>query len=208
MFEAFRTAIEATSALGEFTGIASSSRTLKRVPAGPTLILPGAFNASIQERAGRAFPLLWQHHDDEPVGVVEMTEDPTGDVVAHGKLAMDVSKAKEAYGLLKLGVLSLSVGFTAQQQRYETRDGQQIRLIQQARLMECSLCTFPADPGAKILEVHGSGPDGTSTARERAAMIASAVEAMMQVDPGLRFEDEFDSLMRLAARSAFFGGGW
>ncbi len=118
------------------------------------IILSGAFTASLiaHKAAGTMPAMLWQHESDDPIGVwTDMVEDATG-LVVKGKLALEVTKGKEAYALVKMGALSgLSVGFVSKQYSYDTTND--VRLLAEVDLWEVSLVTFPANGQARITHV-------------------------------------------------------
>ncbi|BER92694.1 HK97 family phage prohead protease [Atrimonas thermophila] len=113
----------------------------------------GAFAKTLQER--ERFPVLWQHDSREPIGYTMQAREEDDGVYATAQLILDVTRAKEAYSLIKSGVpLSASVGFDIIKQQW---DGE-IRRIKEVRLWEWSIVTFPANPRAAILGVKGVVP--------------------------------------------------
>jgi Caudovirus prohead serine protease len=75
-----------------------------------------------------------------------------------GRLIFEVQRAKEAYSLIKAGVIDgLSIGYIAIQK--EMKDG--VRHIKEARLFEGSIVTFPMNMDARISAVKSMG-DGVS----------------------------------------------
>lgn len=147
--------LRATLSMGEagtFKAIASHAASTANGERGPTRFADGAFRESLA-RSTR-YPLLWQHKDDQPVGVVDLAEASEG-LLADGRLALEVQRAREAHELLRMGALDgVSIGFTAEKARVETHGGKAVRVVEQARLMEVSLVTFPADPMARVTQVH------------------------------------------------------
>jgi uncharacterized protein len=140
---------------GTFTAIASATGSTANGERGPTRFAAGAFRESLSRST--KYPLLWQHKDDQPVGVVELSETAEG-LSTDGRLALEVQRAREARELMKMGALDgVSIGFTAEKARHETHGGKSVRVVEQARLMEVSLVTFPADPNARVMSVHGEG---------------------------------------------------
>lgn len=111
----------------------------------------GAFAKSIRE----AFPakrikLLWQH--SEPLGMpVDMSEDEIG-----LKVSAKVSKTRlgdEALELMRDGVVDrMSIGFTIPHGKSDY-DDEGVRHIREAKLMEFSPVTFPANEAAVITGV-------------------------------------------------------
>jgi HK97 family phage prohead protease len=137
---------------GEFQGYASVFNT---VDADGDVIVPGAFKQTIQEHQERGTmpKMLWQHDFREIVGkFTEMSEDENGLMVT-GHFITDVAKGREAYALMKAGVLdSMSVGFNI----VDAGPGESRsmgRVIQNVDLWEVSLVTWGANPDAKVTNV-------------------------------------------------------
>ncbi len=130
---------------GRFSGYAS---VFHRVDSQKDMVLPGAFKASLAGRV-HEIKLLWQHDMREPVGVIEtMREDDHG-LYIEGRLLMDIARAREAYVLMKEGVISgLSIGYSPR--RYQIDPGSGVRLLSAIDLWEISLVTFPANEAARI----------------------------------------------------------
>lgn len=105
---AFALQVKALGADGTFAGYAS---VFDIVDNQKDIMIKGAFSATLKQGAG-AVKLLWQHQQDEPIGVFErMFEDSVG-LYVEGRLLLDVQKANEAYALLKAGAVSgLSIGY-------------------------------------------------------------------------------------------------
>lgn len=130
---------------GEFSAIAASLGVASSAQ-GPTKFTPEALAAAPQQ-----VPLLWMHDTTQPLGLVTLVFDPKEGLVARGKLALGLQRAREARALLMQGALNgVSVGFTARRQRMDKG----IRLVDAADIQEVSLVTFPADPCATVRWVH------------------------------------------------------
>lgn len=130
------------------------------------VIAPRAFKASLQRwtSKGKLPKMLWQHDAKKPVGIWhEIYEDEHG-LFVKGQLLLDLEAGREAYALLKAGVIdSLSIGFRPVKAK---RDGKsQGRLLEEVDLMEISLVTFGANPEAKITAVKKF--DGMDTPNDR-----------------------------------------
>jgi HK97 family phage prohead protease len=143
-----------TEADGRFSGLGS---VFGNVDSYGEIVAPGAFTATLAEIAakGRPIPALWQHRRDEPIGVYdELREDAAGLHVA-GRLLTDVSKAREAYVLMRAGAVSgLSIGFIPRASSLDEKTG--IRTLTQVDLKEVSLVTFPANDEARIETVKAA----------------------------------------------------
>jgi HK97 family phage prohead protease len=130
------------------------------------VVAPGAFTESLAELAakGRTVPVLWQHRQDQPIGVYEaITEDDTGLLVKGRLLIAEVAQAKEAHALMKAGaVTGLSIGYWVRASSYDEKTG--IRTLEKLDLVEVSLVTFPANDDARVEAVkfklaHGQLPN-------------------------------------------------
>jgi HK97 family phage prohead protease len=112
------------------------------------IVEKGAFSKTISEHAG-VVPLLWQHKTDAPIGTLELSDREDG-LWVKGKLLLDVQQAKEAYALIKAGVIKgLSIGFEAVRKQME----EGVRRLKEVKLWEGSIVTFPALPIAQIATV-------------------------------------------------------
>jgi uncharacterized protein len=152
--ERMRAAIS-MGAEGTFTAVASHVNSTAYGERGPTRFADGAFRESLSKST--RYPLLWQHRDDSPVGVANLSEGSEG-LMLSGELALEVQQAREARELLKMGAIDgVSIGFTAEKARHEKQSGQSVRVVEKARLMEVSLVTFPADPAARVMICHREG---------------------------------------------------
>lgn len=114
-------------------------------------VLPGAFEATLKDwqKKGKWPFLLWQHQLDQPIGYwTHLQEDEKG-LWVKGQLLLELQQAREAYALMKAGVLEgLSIGFKPIVAKKDA--GQRIRKIFQVALVEVSLVTVPANPEATI----------------------------------------------------------
>lgn len=124
------------------------------------VIAAGAFAESLKahKAAGTMPAMLWQHDAGEPIGVwTEMAEDSKG-LRIKGQLALDTTRGKEAYALLKLGALNgLSIGFMSKQWAYD-RDTE-VRTLTEIDLWEVSLVTFPANVKARVTNVKAAADE-------------------------------------------------
>lgn len=130
------------------------------------VVAEAAFADSLAELKSkdRNVPVLWQHRQDQPIGVyAELREDETGLFVRGQLLINDVAQAKEAHALMKAGaVTGLSIGYWVRESSYDEKTG--IRTLTKLDLVEVSLVTFPANDEARVEAVkfklaHGELPN-------------------------------------------------
>lgn len=125
-------------------------------------IAKGAFEKSLAayKVQGRLPPLLWQHDTKQPIGAwQEMHEDAHGLFVRGTLFVDDIMRAKEAYKLLREGVVSgLSIGYRALQSHRDQKSG--VRVLTEIELLEVSMVTFPANDAARIVRVKEAFSNG------------------------------------------------
>jgi HK97 family phage prohead protease len=149
----FNLDIKSLDGFGRFAGYAS---VFDVVDNQRDIILRGAFSNTLKGRTG-AIKLLWQHQQEEPIGFFEgMFEDENG-LYVEGKLLFEVQRAKEAYSLLKAGVVSgLSIGYSPVRYHIDASTG--VRMLAEVALWEVSLVTFPANDAANVTVVKQFEP--------------------------------------------------
>lgn len=121
----------------------------------PTVIHPGAFTKTLQENARRV-RILWQHNDNEPIGLpVSMEENAIGLEVV-GRISKTV-RGLDCLTLMRDKVVTdLSIGFDMVKSDMEEREGQPpLRHGREVRLWEFSPVTWGANAPAQITEVNG-----------------------------------------------------
>jgi HK97 family phage prohead protease len=164
------------------------------------VVAPGAFAESLAELAAknRTVPVLWQHRQDQPIGVyTEIAEDDTGLAVKGQLLIGEVAQAKEAHALMKAGaVTGLSIGYWVRESSYDEKTG--VRTLTKLDLVEVSLVTFPANDDARVEAVkfklaHGELP----TIREFEKLLREAGFSKSQA--ALVAKDGLETLLRREA---------
>jgi HK97 family phage prohead protease len=157
----FNLSLKSIDTLGSFAGYASVFNVVDNQR---DRIQRGAFYRTLKGRVG-AIKLLWQHQQDEPIGVfTQIFEDANG-LYVEGRLLLDVQRALEAYTLLKAGALSgLSIGYSPT--RYSTDSKTGIRTLSEVELWEISLVTFPANSAANVTVVKQVAYDESTQWRQ------------------------------------------
>ena len=141
---------EATSD-GPFSGYAA---VFNNVDLGRDVILPGAFKNVKTTRDGQV-RIAMHHNLAQLAGKAKFEQDDHG-LRVEGQLTLGVSYVRDAYELMKAGVLDgLSVGFDIPYggASYEDRDGDYVRIIKEAVLWEFSLVPFGMNPEALVENV-------------------------------------------------------
>jgi HK97 family phage prohead protease len=149
----FALSVKSVDEEGRFAGYAS---VFDHVDNQRDVMLRGAFSRTIQGRA-RQVKLLWQHQQDEPIGVFDtLFEDAVG-LYVEGRLLLSVQRAREAHALLKEAAISgLSIGYSPVRYRIDAETG--VRYLAEVDLWEISLVTFPANSAANVTVVKSVEP--------------------------------------------------
>lgn len=187
---------------GSFEGYAS---VFGVVDSDGDVIVKGAFGRTLA--SGKKPKMLWQHDTKEIIGKwIELSEDDNG-LWVKGSLIMDTQRGREAYALLKAGVLdAMSVGFNI----VEATPGEQRRgrVIDDVDLWEISLVTWGANPQALVTNVkHDTIKDferflrDAGYSRKQATAIASGgyKAAFSQCDTDAESAGLIQSLTELTA---------
>lgn len=140
---------------GTFEGYAS---TFGNVDQGGDVVEPGAFiEGLVKAKAdGRAIPMLWQHKQDEPIGVWDDISEDTKGLWVKGRLLIDADPlAKRAHGLLKAKALGgLSIGYrTPAGGIAEDEKRRGVYRLKKLDLREVSLVTMPMNVQARVTSV-------------------------------------------------------
>ena len=158
---------------------------------GNDIVVEGAFAKSIGKKGARAVKLLYQHRQDEPIGVFdEIIEDRRG-LKVKGRLAMGTQRGREVYELMKLGALDgLSIGYRVDPKGVDYDEKGKRRYLKSVDLMEISAVTFPMNPRARVQAVKGADRtvreweellrDAGSLSRNEAKAAASAVAKALE----------------------------
>lgn len=138
---------------GKFTGYASVFDVRDSYN---DIVVKGAFNNSISKRKPK---LLWQHDTKEIIGgFTSIKEDEKG-LIVEGELDLEITKAREAYVLLKKGRLEgMSIGYYIPEGGSSFDDKKKARILEKIELMEISLVSFPANDKATVMDVKSVVP--------------------------------------------------
>lgn len=147
--------IKSTDSSGKLAGYASVFGTVDTYG---DCITPGAFAGGLGELAGegRKMAMLWQHDQDEPIGVWDIVREDNMGLYVEGALILNqnVPNADKAYALIKNGALDgLSIGFEVQDYKYQ----EDTRMILKAKVWETSIVTMQANAPARITSFKSAG---------------------------------------------------
>lgn len=178
--KAFEFEIKQITDAGEFEGIASVYGV---EDLGGDVIEPGAFTKTIQENP--VVPILWQHEADQVIGEGSLSEQGSL-VIVKGKFDMEDPVAVKACAKLRKKLIKgLSIGFNAIKVTWQEIEDKYVRHINELRLWEVSVVTFPMLPEAQVTAVKAADQElpAVSFARaERKAgrTISSATRARLE----------------------------
>lgn len=176
---------------------------------GNDVVVEGAFAKSIGKKGARAVKMLYQHRQDEPIGVFdEIIEDRRG-LKVKGRLAMGTQRGREVYELMKMGALDgLSIGYRVDPKGVDYDEKGKRRYLKSVDLMEISAVTFPMNPRARVQAVKGAERtvreweellrDAGSLSRNEAKAAASAVAKVLEQRDAVKEEtpEVLDALSR------------
>lgn len=163
--------------VAKFTGIASAVGVLDRHH---EVIEKGAFDQTLKTD-GPTFVMLYQHDPSKPIGVIHLSVDGSGHLIAEGEINLDVPLGRDTHALMKQGALkSMSIGFNIPEGGavFDAKAG--VLRILAVELWEVSVVTFPANPGATIDSVKHAfnlGPDTEKAGKVLSAKNAGLVQA-------------------------------
>lgn len=151
--KSFRLEVKALDTTGAFSGYANA---FGNVDSWGDIVQPGAFKQTLSKwrGKGRPIPLLWQHDETWPIGVIESASEDSNGLAVEGRLLLDIPKAQEARALLMANALGgMSIGYSAVKSRQPHPDEEKngaTRVLEEIRLWEVSLVTFPANEDATV----------------------------------------------------------
>lgn len=117
------------------------------------VVLPGAFSKTLNDRLlgdnPPGIPILYQHSWYDVIGkIVEASEDEYG-LRIKAQINTNTPLGRDVYSNMKFGAIKgLSIGFFTL--RYSMDQERDLRYIQEVKLMEISVVTFPANEMALI----------------------------------------------------------
>jgi len=159
----FKFALKSVTDAGVFEGLAS---VYNNIDLGGDIVAPGAFTRTLQAKGGEV-PVLWAHDTRAPIGLGKL-QDTSAGLAIRGQLVLSVSKAREAYDLLRAKVLrGLSIGYDVV--RSDVKDG--ARRLLELKLFEVSIVALPMNELAMVQSVKSNRPLAASSILELQQLI-------------------------------------
>jgi len=141
-------AAAAPDAKGSFEGMVSPYG--GEPDAAGDVIMPGSYSKTLADK-GPDRILLWSHDQSQPIGKVSLFSKENG-LYCKGRIELGIEKGKEAYELIKNGVVDgLSIGFRTVQSHFG-EDGCP-RFLDEICLYEISVVSLPAARAARISSI-------------------------------------------------------
>ena len=174
--------VKEVAADGTFQGVASVYGV---EDLGGDIIDRGAFTKTIAENP--VVPILWQHDSHEVIGQGEVKE-WQGKILLAGQIDLEDPIGQKAYRKLKAKLIKgLSIGFQAVKATFQdvTTDAgsKMVRRIQELKLWEVSIVTFPMLPQAQVTRVKSLADDARLKALEDKVSALSAANATPPAEP-------------------------
>jgi HK97 family phage prohead protease len=156
-----------TRATGDGTGLTGYAATFNKVDSYGTAFAPGAFIKTLQERRDQT-PILLNHNPDLNVGIPETLETDSIGLKVDAQIFDDDADGTTLSKGLRAGArYGLSFGFKTLRDHAANEDDQLdmaqaldatfwdgIRVIEEVKLYEVSVVTFPANDAAQITAVR------------------------------------------------------
>jgi HK97 family phage prohead protease len=141
-------ALPSDSTSGDTFLIGGYAAVFGNVDLGQDRVLKGCFAESLAVRP--SVPVLWQHDTKEPIGKTTLlVEDATG-LLFKARIS-PTRRGQEVAVLSRDGAISgMSIGYTVKRERKVTENGQTVRELLSADVVEVSPCTFPMNPRARF----------------------------------------------------------
>lgn len=115
------------------------------------VVAPGAFKGSLTAYKPK---MLWQHDYRQVAGVWEKCAEDTKGLHMKGRF-IDTQAGRDGYVACKEGAVdSLSIGYLTN--KYSIDKVQNVRVLEDVKLLEVSLVTFPSNEAAKIVAVKNT----------------------------------------------------
>lgn len=109
------------------------------------IVVAGAFKKSIRAMKPK---MLWQHRSDSVIGVFDTLKEDDRGLYVKGRFA-DTSMGRDVAELARMGAIdAMSIGYGVD--KHSVDEKKRCRYLEEVKLYEVSLVTFPANDQAKI----------------------------------------------------------
>ena len=137
------------------------------------MIAKGAFRSAEKDRV----KLLWQHDVTKPIGIITILEEDEYGLKIEAEINNRLTAGAEATELIKQkAVCGLSVGFTINSSNF---DKQGVRVITDAKLMEVSVVTFPANDKATIIHMNRQTKSAVGLKEQTSALRSKKISVQL-----------------------------
>ena len=140
-----------TDEAGAFTALVS---VFGNVDLEGDIVMPGAFSRTLEERG---LPPVFYSHQwwDGPIGATEKAEETEAGLVIEGRLFLDSDLTKRVHASMSAGQLrEFSFAYDVVSSRSETRDGQDVRLLDDLDLYEVGPTLLGMNPATELIDVR------------------------------------------------------
>lgn len=129
------------------------------------IVQRGSFKDTLKSRGTKGVKMLFSHDRAMPIGKwTELREDSKG-LFVRGQLLMQLDKAKEAFLLMREGILDgLSIGFRVLEDTFDRE--KEVLLLNKIDLREISLVLMPSAEDALVSKVRDASPEDITTKLE------------------------------------------
>lgn len=117
------------------------------------IVLKGAFKETIQRfDSGKIIPILWQHMQDKPIGIVDSIEEDEYGLYISARILKGIRYGQEAIELIKSHIIcGFSIGYNVINHKIDYESD--TRIINKIDLWEISVVTFPANSETLITAI-------------------------------------------------------
>jgi len=145
---------------GSFEGYAS---VFNIVDEGGDVVEQGAFTRTLNNKFAsgkKSIPLLWQHDSRMPMGMITEAHEDNYGLFIKGQIILGSDMSNHCHALMKAGAISgMSIGYDTMKATFPENEmikGDAVmRRLQELRLWEISMVTFPMNDSANVTDVKG-----------------------------------------------------
>ena len=147
------------------------------------IVMPGAFKNSIVDKLPA---MLYQHRSDRICGIWDTVQEDNKGLLLRGR-TINTTLGQDTAEELRSGALkTMSIGYTTLKDRYDSTNN--VRYLDELKLWEVSLVTFPANDKAVITDVKAALEDIDAAADiigQAGGMLSQIIGGTLQASPEL-----------------------